>query len=39
MGRADDLRHATEITRDELGKRPWTERVAERGANVIARVL
>ena len=35
----DDLRHATEITREEFRKRSWTERVVERGANVIARVL
>ena len=35
----DDLQHATEITRDEFRKRPWTERVVERGANVVARVL
>jgi len=35
----DDLRHATEITRDEFRKRSWTERVLERGANVVARVL
>jgi len=35
----DDLQHATEITRDDFRKRPWTERVVERGANVVARVL
>ena len=35
----DDLQHATEITREEFRKRPWTERVVERSANVIARVL
>ena len=35
----DDLLHATEVTRDEFRKRSWTERVLERGANVVARVL
>ncbi len=35
----DDLQHSTEITSEEFRKRPWTERVLERGANVVARVL
>jgi cardiolipin synthase len=35
----DDLQHATEITREEFRKRPWAQRVLERGANVVARVL
>ena len=35
----EDLRHATEITREEFRRRWWTERLLERGANVVARVL
>ena len=34
-----DLRHATEITAERFRRRPWTERVAEWGANLLTRVL
>jgi cardiolipin synthase len=35
----DDLRHATEITAEEFRRRPWTERLAERGARLLTRVI
>jgi cardiolipin synthase len=35
----DDLRHAEEITSEQFGRRPWTERVLEWGVNLVTRVL
>ena len=35
----DDLRHAKEITREEFRRRPWRQRLAERTANLLTRVL
>jgi cardiolipin synthase len=35
----NDLERAVEITPDAFARRPWTERVLEEGANLIARVL
>ncbi len=35
----DDLRHAREIAAEEFRQRPWTERMAEWGANLITRLL
>ena len=35
----DDLRYSTEIDAKAFGKRPWTEHVAEWGANLITRLL
>jgi cardiolipin synthase len=34
-----DLAHATEITAEQFRQRPWTERVGERVANLLTRVL
>jgi cardiolipin synthase len=36
---ADDLRHAQEITRASFRRRSWLERLAERGANMVTRLL
>jgi hypothetical protein len=35
----DDLRHAQEITAVEFGQRSWTERIAERVANLMRRLF
>lgn len=35
----DDLRHAEEIVLDRFRERPWTQRVAETAATLVARVL
>ena len=35
----DDLRHAREITVDEFRQRPWTERMAEKAADLLTRLL
>jgi cardiolipin synthase len=35
----DDLRHATEITAPAFRRRPWRDRLAERSANLLARIL
>ena len=35
----DDLHHATEITRASLRERSWFQRIVERGANLITRLL
>jgi cardiolipin synthase len=35
----DDLQHATEITGAGFRRRPWHERVAERAANLLTRLL
>ena len=35
----DDLRYAAEITAARFGERSWFQRIAERGANVITRLL
>jgi hypothetical protein len=35
----DDLRYAREITPAEFARRPWTQRVAEWGANLLTRLL
>ncbi len=41
MNRAflDDLRHSQEITMEEFRTRSWLQRVAERGANWVTRLL
>jgi cardiolipin synthase len=36
---ADDLRHAQEITLASFRRRSWLERLAERGANMVTRLL
>jgi hypothetical protein len=36
---ADDLRHAKEITLASFRQRSWLQRLAERGANMITRLL
>jgi hypothetical protein len=35
----DDLRYAEEITVARFGQRSWLQRIAERGANPITRLL
>jgi cardiolipin synthase len=35
----DDLKHAQEITAASLAQRPWWQRIAERGASLINRLL
>ena len=35
----EDLRHAQEITAEAFSRRPWFQRVAERGANFFTRLL
>jgi cardiolipin synthase A/B len=35
----DDLRHAEEITAGAFRQRSWLHKVAERGANLITRLL
>ncbi len=35
----DDLRHADEIVLAAFRQRPWFERLMERGANVLTRLL
>jgi cardiolipin synthase len=35
----DDLQHATEITATEFRRRPWRNRLAERSANLLTRIL
>jgi hypothetical protein len=35
----DDLRHAQEITIDVFRSRSWLQRLAERGANWLTRLL
>ncbi len=34
-----DLRYATEITRDAYERRPWRDRLYERAASTVSRVL
>jgi cardiolipin synthase len=34
-----DLEHCIELTRDRFERRPWTDRLLERGASAIARLL
>jgi cardiolipin synthase len=34
-----DLRRATEVTLEQFRRRPWTERLAEWGANLLTRVI
>jgi cardiolipin synthase len=36
---AEDLEYARELTLDAFDRRPWTDRVLERGASMISRVL
>jgi hypothetical protein len=35
----DDLKHAEEITRERFRRRPWRERILERAASLIQRLL
>jgi hypothetical protein len=35
----DDLRHSAEITRERFGRRSWFERLTERAAQLITRIL
>ena len=35
----DDLRHSAEITRERFGQRSWFERLTERAAQLITRIL
>ena len=35
----DDLRHSEEITVSHVGRRSWIERLAEKGARLITRLL
>jgi cardiolipin synthase len=35
----EDLRFAREITLEAFRRRPWTERLLERGASVLSRAL
>jgi cardiolipin synthase len=35
----EDLKHADEITMDVYRRRPWYDRVLERGASALSRIL
>jgi hypothetical protein len=35
----DDLQHATEITAAELRRRSWRDRLVERAADLLTRIL